>query len=114
NLTHSSSMELDPVWSPDHTQIAFTVANPEKQNADIYRMNADGSERTRLTESPSGFYAFAAAWSPNGRQIAYSTIQGPKDGGSTQVALFLMNADGKSRKPLGPGMIPVWSPDGRK
>jgi len=114
NLTKSSAMELDPAWSPDHTRIAFAAVDPAKMRADIYVMKADGSERTRLTDTSSGAYAFAPAWSPDGRQIAYSTIQDPKGVAVTRVALFLIGVDGKSKKSLGEGMTPLWSPDGTK
>src|SRR5207249_745019 len=68
-LTNNSAYDLQPVWSPDGTKIAFdsdrdgnTVAN-----TGIYVMNADGSGVRRLTD-PGGDYG--PAWSPDGSPIA--------------------------------------------
>ena len=93
NLTKSNAMEIDPTWSPDWTRIAFVVVDPGKKVADICVMNADGSQRTGLTHNEAGFFAFGPAWSPNGKRIAYSTIQDPGAGPPPKVALFVMDAD---------------------
>ncbi len=39
-------------------------------NGDIYVMNADGSNVTRLTNDPANFLP---AWSPDGRKIAFNS-----------------------------------------
>jgi Tol biopolymer transport system component len=55
DLTNTMTVEeLNPVWSPDGTRIAY-VAQPEEvgSNKDIFVMNADGSGQTNLTQSPS-------------------------------------------------------------
>jgi hypothetical protein len=55
----------DPVWSPDGTMIAF------ESGQEVYAINADGSGRTKLTDSArvdsgGAVYAFNGypAWSP--------------------------------------------------
>lgn len=40
----------EPSWSPDGTKIAFIIVNG--QTADIYTMNADGSNQVRITNTP--------------------------------------------------------------
>lgn len=50
-LTNSGSDD-DPAWSPDGRQIVFQSYRPntyEVGNADLYLMNADGSDQRRLT-----------------------------------------------------------------
>jgi len=45
--------ETSPVWSPDGSKIAFNSYHPSPSgNSDIYVMNADGSNRTNLTNTP--------------------------------------------------------------
>jgi Tol biopolymer transport system component len=51
----------DPTWSPDGTEIAFD--SKRSGRPDIYRMNADGSSQTNLTNSPAN--DFAPAWQPS-------------------------------------------------
>ena len=58
-------------------------------NSEIYSMNADGSDQTRLTSHPSAD-AFPA-WSPDGDRIAFTSN---RDG---KFEIYVMNADGGSR-----------------
>jgi hypothetical protein len=46
-LTRNLEIDLDPVWSPDGSRVAFTTNRDG--NYDIYVMGADGSGPTRLT-----------------------------------------------------------------
>ena len=80
------------------------VARADTEHSGIYVVNADGSERTRLTIHPSGDWH--PEWSPDGTKIAFSR-------GGIHVA----NADGSDPRPLtnpapaGYDMEPAWSPD---
>ena len=97
-----------PTWSPDGRMIAFnSLSHDGLGGYDVYVMNADGSDRRRLTRG-AGFHA----WSPEGRKIAFS---GRRDG---NVGVYVMNADGSgerrlTRNPAGETAL-AWSPDGRK
>ena len=77
-------------------------------NAEIYTMNADGSNQRRLTSRPSDEQA--PNWSPDGRQIIYSSDQG----GRWQA--WVMNADGSNQHALTSTpwkeLPSDWSPDG--
>src|SRR5262245_42101139 len=83
-----------------------------KGSSAIYKMNADGGERMRLTSGPTDF---SPVWSPDGTQIAfvrYSDYSGPSQRGE----ILVMNADGSNQRSLTPpgecDYAPAWSPDG--
>jgi TolB protein len=113
-LTKGDAMEVDPVLSPDGKRIAFVVVNKEGKKADIYVMNADGSKRKPILESDANSVAFAPAWSPDGKKIAYSTFKIEEGKPPEETSVMVMDADGKNSKRLADGMLPSWSPDGKK
>ena len=96
-----------PDWSPDGTKIAFDSGDVGKlgSKGDIWVMNADGSGKTRLTNTlpvsdvGQGFanFRFGIAnnpvWSPDGRQILYSQWQPA----GFPVWLTSINADGSGQ-----------------
>jgi Tol biopolymer transport system component len=79
-------------------------------NREIYVMDADGSNVTRLTNNPA--VDDYPAWSPDGKRIAFQSERE----GSEQI--YIMNADGKNLRrltaPPGKAYFPSWSPDGSK
>ena len=89
-------------------KIAF--ASTRDGNYEIYTMNRDGSEQTRLTRD-SGF-DLAPSWSPDGTKIAFETS---RDGARE---IYVMNADGSNPTRLTDDpsfdLYPTWSPDGTK
>ena len=94
-----------PTWSTDGTKIAFY--SDRDGNPEIYVMNSDGSEQTRLTYNDSADRY--PAWSPDGQTIAFESS---RDGGAE---IYLMNADGSMQRRLpnpSSGGEPTWSPDG--
>lgn len=107
-LTGSRSFNLQPVWSPDRTRIAY-VHHARPRNPDIWVMNADGSEKVRLTTGPLD--DAEPRWSPDGERIAWIKSRPDLPTGS----LFVMNVDGSEKRALtGSGaVVPRWSPDGR-
>jgi Tol biopolymer transport system component len=95
-----------PAWSPDGMRIAFY--SERDGNAEIYVMNADGSDVQRLTNSPAdeGY----PAWSPDGRTI---TFDSDRDG---DFEIYAMNADGTNVQALtehpARDVSATWAPDG--
>jgi len=71
---------------------------------DVWTIDADGTDLTRLTDSPG--FDFDPSWSPDGTRIAYRSERG----GETEI--WTMNADGTDRRRLTAGLSPAWSPDG--
>lgn len=71
-LTLDPADDINPVWSPDGTRVAFTTYR--KGNADIYVKNANGvGAETPLLESSND--EIVEDWSKDGRYIAYLSGQ---------------------------------------
>jgi len=92
----TDSRDISPVWSPDGTKIAFGFN--QHDHWEIYVMNADGSNRVRLTQEepfakppPNNV---SPAWSPDGRHIAFFTDRNGK------WELYVMDADGSNQRPM--------------
>jgi eukaryotic-like serine/threonine-protein kinase len=95
-LTTGSGRNIMPAWSPDGRQIAFVSYGEGGGNQwDIYVMNADGSNRRRLTDS---FFNQKPSWSPDGKQILFHSN---REGGQQQV--FVVPATGGTPKRLTEG-----------
>lgn len=74
-LTYANGVDRSPVWSKDGKQIAFAstrdAADPlDPGELDIYVMNADGSQVTRVTTAPG--QESNPSWSADGKQIAFA------------------------------------------
>ncbi len=104
-LTHDkSTMDRFPSISPDGEKIVFDSAplkGSEAGQSDIYLMNKDGSDLTKLTENGGS----EPAWSPDGEKIVYFF---------KYLEIRIMDKDGSHQKKLTEGIQPDWSPDGKK
>ena len=49
-LTFNDALEFRPNWSPDGAQITFTTTRDD--NAEVYVMDADGTNQTNVTANP--------------------------------------------------------------
>jgi Tol biopolymer transport system component len=116
-LSWNSNYDMYPNWSPDGSKILFSScrndSNPQgcssDRNYEIYSINLDGSDLTRLTNDPAR--DTFPVWSPDGKRIAFVT---DRNGASM---IFIMNSDGSQVKLLTEivdAWGPSWSPDGKK
>jgi Tol biopolymer transport system component len=94
--------QIDPAWSPDGARIAF--ASGRSGTSDIYVMNADGTETTRLTSTDEN--DAHPTWSADARTIAFTRAGD----------IYAMSADGSSPRRISDVLVeesdPAWSPDG--
>jgi Tol biopolymer transport system component len=117
NLTKSDMMEFDPTFSPDGKAIVF-IALKQSEKPDgmseggLYTMKADGSERKKLTDIKG--LASNPVFSPDGKQIAFTSFTMDFAAGPPKFSLQVMDADGKNKKEIGEGIVSGWSPDGKK
>ena len=126
NLIDTSQYTYDEdhhlAWSPDGSKIAFACEEdltaggtraPEDPPSEICVINADGTNRVRLTHN--SLEDSYPAWSPDGSKIAF-TRHRPL----ATRNIYVMNADGTNPVRLTkvtPGHFaiePRWSPDGSK
>jgi Tol biopolymer transport system component len=131
NLTNSPDVyDRNPSWSPDGKRIAFCSGN--FTGAQIYIMDADGSNVVKLTDKELGchpvfvhndirlfFSASGPSWSPDGKRIVFygSTVcrPDPSLGVGGWDSIFIVDIDSRQVLDLiatGPGDYyrPVWSP----
>ena len=87
-----------PSVSPDGTLVAFSGVTADR--ADVYVINADGTNLRKLTSSNANEYQFIPAFSPDGRLIAYTSSRGEPT--SATAHLRIMSVDGSGDRQLTP------------
>ena len=100
--------------SPDGQKILYGVSyysiEQNRSNRELFVMNADGSDKIQLTESPEN--EFNAIWHPDGEQIVFLS------GASGELQAWVMKADGSGKKQIsdveGDITALAFSPDGTK
>ena len=119
---------VGPSWSPDSQRIAFVSYHRGDERKGIYVMDTDGKRLRRIDDKAvqalDGIVQSECAWSPNGKQIAFSMVV-PRD---DRMPLCVIDIDGKNFRQLtqGPPILgnkddvqfpeirqPAWSPNGK-
>ncbi len=110
-LTSTPSLEIDPYFSPDGSQIAFsaTIAG----NTDVYVVSANGGDPKRLTYHPG--LDRVRGWTPDGKSIVFASNRT----GAPQQAylqLWTVSIDGGLPEilPLPRAFSGTYSPDGTR
>ncbi|MGB8215223.1 MAG: hypothetical protein WCE68_16865 [Anaerolineales bacterium] len=137
-LTNDPAEDWSPAWSPDGQQIAFVSLRDEPRNpkvcgntcnSEIYLMNADGSQVTRLTNNTTPDWDPVWRPVPVGPEPAVTPTGTPGPvtrigGGQNQLSywaqvnspvyMYLAGLGGQAGQAqlLGEGSSPAWSPDG--
>ena len=86
-LVNSTAWECAPVWSEDGSELFY--ASDESGNFDIWRMDADGTNKTRITDCPADEFP-SFGWSD---KIVYVS----KSVGSN---IWIMDVDGTNKSAL--------------
>jgi Serine/threonine protein kinase len=123
NLTQLTNMDngaCQPSWAPDGTRLVFIspclgrgeIFETIYNESSLYMINADGTDLKQLTASPGS--DFEPAWSPDGKQIAFTSVRGgfrqiyALDIDSLTVTLLTNTTDSIESSQA------FWSPDGTK
>src|SRR6266705_1400201 len=123
--------DSDPAWSPDSKTLAFFSSAGEKEQRQLWIVDADGSDPKKITDLKG--YAARPHWSHDGKQIAFLYVEGAGGGGPLMAAAattgvvdtaihnqriaVLDIANGKLRQ-VSPENLHIydydWSPDDKK
>jgi hypothetical protein len=92
-------------------RIFFSANITGEEPYDLYVINADGSDRIQLTDTPDEL-ELGAVVSPDGTRISFSRLE------ESGEQIYVMNADGSNPVQLTDnddgGFDPTWSPDGSR
>ena len=131
-ITHREGYDGGPVFSRDGKKIVWRATDPnnpqvmtrykqllkenltEPMKMELFTADADGKNVKQLTQF--GCASFAPTFTPDGRQIVFSSNKHKCDG--RQFELYRMNVDGSGLEQItnfgGFASFPEFSPDGRK
>src|SRR6266700_5184238 len=76
--------DFDPAWSPDSKMLAVFSSAGEKEQRQLWMVNADGSDPKKITDLKG--YAACPRWSHDGKRIAFLYIEGAGGGGPLMAA----------------------------
>ena len=135
NLTRHPGGDFRPSFSPDGRRIAFSsdrdtpvAGHPffpftRQREGELYVMNRDGSDATRLTRYPD--WDGSPVWAADGKTIYFYSRRGRPIGPPTSPILgqesgfriWAIDADGSNPRPITPegveALSPALAPDGR-
>ena len=110
-VTSTQGVELDPYFSPDGSQIAYT--STVAGNTDVYVVPTSGGDPKRLTYHPG--IDRVRGWTPDGRRVVFASVRtsAPQQ---SYFRLWTVALDGGLPEPLPMprAFSASYSPDGRR
>ena len=111
NLTKDRFLDTEPAWSPDGKSLVWST-DRGGQLLDLWIRDMSSGQVRRLTSTEGS--AMGAAWSPDGRRIAFLNVDGVWRRASVNVVDVATGTVTQIHAPLfGPGN-PSWSKDGSR
>jgi TolB protein len=113
-VTRNAHAYYQITWSPDGRNLAFVSQRLKVDGLtnvkDLLLLTLGSGEIRRLARNNGGIEQLEYSWSPDGREIAFTSVQGPP----AQIKIVGVDS-GEPRALGGPAMLgytPSWSPDG--
>src|SRR5881397_4014632 len=94
-VTSTQGVELDPYFSPDGSQIAYT--STVAGNTDVYVVPTSGGDPKRLTYHPG--IDRVRGWTPDGRRVIFASVRASAPQQS-YFQLWTVGMDGGLPEPL--------------
>ncbi len=93
--SYASYSYLD--WSPDGTQLTYTFTPDRRASWErLYIIKADGTGARQVLSDPRAFLEYSPAWSPNSKQIVFTSYYEQNRG----MSVYVINADGTGLRRL--------------
>ena len=108
NLTQHPADDSGAVWSPTGDKILFASNRQGTRVWDLYVMDADGTNVRRVFKKKTKGWRHRPAWSPDGKQFAYSYT----DWNRREFGHYLGTFGEEDAELLPYGNGSAWSPDG--
>ena len=123
-LTTDPKLDSAPMLSPDGTRVAFERTDPDAGNADIWIVNADGTNEIPITQTDQ--VEDWPSWSPDGTRLLFTRTSLQDTVETAEIAIRTVAPAARLEPPESdtvvfqqeslPGaatvLVPTWSPDG--